>query len=72
MNGCTAVQSLKKNKIAPDVRPDAVTFRNVDFLRLEPVVRWHELDYEYVFVQLGAQPPELCLALCSVRILVAD
>lgn len=57
---------------APDARPDAVTFRNVDFLRLEPVVRWHELDYEYVFVQLGAQPPELCLALCSVRILVAD
>ena len=49
-----------------------VTFQNVDFMRLEPVVQWHELDYEYVFVQLGVCPPQLCLALCSTRILVVD
>ncbi len=55
-----------------DVHSAAVTFHNVDFMRLEPIVQWHELDYEYVFVQLGEQPPELCLALCSARILVVD
>lgn len=57
---------------APDRQTEAVTFHNVDFLRLEPIVRWHELDYEYVFVQLGACPPQLCLALCSERVLVTD
>lgn len=56
----------------PDQRLDAVTFHNVDFMRWEPLVQWHELDYEFVLVQLGNEPQELCLALCSMRILIID
>ena len=56
----------------PDERLAAVTFRQVDFLRREPPVQWHELDYEFVLVQMGSRPQELCLALCSMRILVVD
>lgn len=56
----------------PDERLTAVTFHNVDFMRLEPLVQWHELDYDFLLVQLGTQPQELCLALCSERVLVID
>ena len=49
-----------------------VTYNHVDFIRKEPVVQWHELDYDYIFVQLGAKPQDLCLAACSERILVVD
>lgn len=56
----------------PDEQMTIVTFHNVDFMRLEPLVQWHELEYEYVFVQLGSRPQELCLALCNERILVVD
>lgn len=56
----------------PDARMAAVTFRSVDFMRWEPVVKWQELDYEFVLVQLGSVPQQLCLALCSERILVTD
>lgn len=56
----------------PDERLAAITFHNVDFMRWEPFVQWHELDYEFVLVQLGDRPQELCLALCSARILVVD
>lgn len=56
----------------PDQRFTTVTFHNVDFMRWEPLVQWHELDYEFVLVQLGNRPQELCLAVCSERILVVD
>lgn len=49
-----------------------VTYNHVEFIRKEPVVQWHELDYEYIFVQLGAEPQDLCLAACSERILAID
>lgn len=57
---------------ASGMQMKTVSFHNVDFMRLEPIVQWHELDYEYVLVQLGAQPPQLCLALCSACVLVVD
>ncbi len=57
---------------APDVQADSVTFHGVDFVREKPLVQWHELDYDYVLVQLGARPQELCLASCSERVLVVD
>lgn len=56
----------------PDQQLRAVTFHNVDFIRWEPLVQWHELDYDLILVQLGDRPQELCLALCSVRILIMD
>lgn len=56
----------------PDQQLKAVTFHNVDFMRFEPLVQWHELNYDYVLVQLGNMPQELCLVLCSERILVMD
>ena len=56
----------------PDGQMEAVTFHNVDFMRWEPVVEWQGLDYEFVLVQLGSTPQQLCLALCSERILVTD
>lgn len=56
----------------PDERLRAVTYRNVDFMRWYPLADWHALDDEYVLVQLGAMPQQLCLALCSERILVTD
>lgn len=57
---------------APEECFAAVTFHNVDFIRRKPLVQWHELDYEYVLVQLGEKPQELCLAVCSMRILIMD
>lgn len=56
----------------PDKQLTAVTSRSVDFIRWYPLVQWHELDYDYIFVQLGTMPQQLCLALCSERILVTD
>lgn len=56
----------------PDQRFTSVTFHNVDFMRRKPLIQWHELDYEYVLVQMGDKPEELCLALCSERILIVD
>ena len=57
---------------SPNDQLMAVTYHEVDFMRLVPVVQWHELEYDYVLVQLGSQPQELCLALCSKRVLVVD
>ncbi len=57
---------------APDCQMQTVTFHNVDFIRHKPLVQWHELDYELVLIQLGSRPQELCLAVCSMRILVVD
>lgn len=57
---------------APKRQMMAVTFHNVDFMRRVPVIQWQELNYEFVLVQLGDRPQELCLALCRTRILVVD
>ncbi len=56
----------------PDRTMTTVTFHEVDFMRRVPLVHWHELEYEYVLVQLGNRPQQLCLALCGSRILVVD
>lgn len=56
----------------PDDKAVSVTFHNVDFMRFIPLVQWHELDYEYILVQLGDTPQQLCLAACSERVLVVD
>lgn len=73
---CVADQSedgvLFRSIASSDDPTVAVTYNHVDFIRKEPVVQWHELDYEYLFVQLGEEPQDLCLAACSERILVVD
>lgn len=56
----------------PDKRLKTVTYHNVDFMRREPLVEWQNMDYAYVLVQLGARPEELCLTVCSERVLVMD
>ena len=57
---------------APEECFAATTFHHVDFIRRKPLVQWHELDYDFVLVQLGERPQELCLAVCSQRILVMN
>ena len=57
---------------APEECFAAVTFHDVDFIWRKPLVQWHELDYDFVLVHLGERPQELCLAVCSQRILVMD
>lgn len=57
---------------APEECFAATTFHHVDFIRRKPLVQWHELDYDFVLVQLGERPQELCLAVCSQRVLVMD
>lgn len=56
----------------PDRQLAVVTYHNVDFMRQEPFANWQDMDYQYVFVQLGQEPEELCLAVCSERVLVID
>lgn len=57
---------------APEECFAAVTFHEVDFIWRKPLVQWEDLDYDFVLVQLGEHPQELCLAVCSLRILVMD
>ena len=56
----------------PDKNLETVTYHNVDFIRREPCANWQDLGYEYVFVQLGAMPQELYLAVCTDCVLVID
>lgn len=56
----------------PDGQLEAVTYHGVDFMRRQPLLKWQNMEYEFVFVQLGARPQELCLALCSKLVLVVD
>ncbi len=57
---------------SPEQTMTVFTWHNVDFMRGISMLRWHELDYECVLVQFGERPQPLCLALCSVRVLVTD
>lgn len=57
---------------SPDSQLKAVTFHNVDFMRFRTFMEWHRLDYEFLLVQLGKCPQELCLAQCSERVLAVD
>lgn len=56
----------------PDSRLEMVTYHNVDFIRREPYANWPDMDYEYVFVQLGALPQEICIAVCMECVMVVD
>lgn len=56
----------------PDSCLEMVTYHNVDFIRQEPYANWLDMDYEYVFVQLGALPQEICLAVCTECVMVID
>lgn len=56
----------------PDKRLEMVTYHNVDFVRREPYANWPDMDYEYVFVQLGALPQEICIAVCMECVMVVD
>lgn len=56
----------------PDKRLEMVTYHNVDFIRREPYANWLDMDYEYVFVQLGTLPQEIYLAVCMECVMVID
>lgn len=55
-----------------DAQAMAVTFHQVDFIRFKPFIYWHELEYTYVFILLGDRPQQLCMASCSMCVLVVD
>ena len=57
---------------APERGLAVLTYRGVDFIREAPLEDWQDLEYEYVFVQLGRSPQELCLAACDELALVVD
>ena len=56
----------------PDKCLQMVTYHNVDFIRREPFANWQDLQYQFVIVQLGALPQDICIELCSERILAVD
>lgn len=56
----------------PDKCLEMITYHNVDFIRREPFANWQDLQYQYVVVQLGALPLDICIDICSERIMVVD
>lgn len=57
---------------APEGQLEAVTYRGVDFVRKKPLPDWQDTEYGHIFVQLGTQPEELCMALCDRLVLVMN
>lgn len=57
---------------SPGGQLEVVTYHGVDFIRSQPLVQWQDMHYDVIFVQMGGQPQQLCLALCTKLVLVVD
>lgn len=49
-----------------------ITYKNIDYEQLVPVVRWQEKDYDYLIIDLGVWPSDEALAACDELYLVMD